>query len=134
METCLPRAITVRDGDREISRLALIFVALSEPVRLQIIRLMTAYGEICTCEIASALHLKQPTITHHLKLLEGAGVIYRKPKGKWTFFGITGERVNDVLLLASSIGGETKPSGTVESGRSHERTHVRSKTISVRSG
>ena len=95
---------------------------------------MTTYGEICTCEIASALHLKQPTITHHLKLLEGAGVIYRRPKGKWTFFGVTGERVNDVLLLASSIGGETKPSGPVESGRSHERTNVRSKTISVRSG
>ncbi len=134
METCLPRAITVRDGDREISRLALIFVALSEPVRLQIIRLMTVYGEICTCEIASALHLKQPTITHHLKLLEGAGVVYRRPEGKWTFFGITGERVSDVLLLASSIGSETKHSGPVERGRSHQRGNVLSKTISVRGG
>lgn len=134
METCFPRTITVRSDGEELSRLARIFGALSEPVRLRIIGLMTTYGEICTCEIASALHLKQPTITHHLKLLEGAGVIYRRPKGKWTFFGVTGERVNDVLLLASSIGGETKPSGPVESGRSHERTNVRSKTISVRSG
>ncbi len=104
METCSPRPISVCFNSDRLSRLSSVFGALSVTARLQIIQLMTIYGEICTCEISSALRLKQPTVTHHLKALEEAGIIYRKPKGKWTFFGITGERVGDVILLAGSIG------------------------------
>ncbi|MCL5252814.1 MAG: metalloregulator ArsR/SmtB family transcription factor [Candidatus Thermoplasmatota archaeon] len=103
METCIPRKITIDQNQESLSGLVSVFSALAEPARLLIVRILAFYGETCTCEIASALKLAQPTVTHHLKTLEEAGIIYRRPKGKWTYFGLTGERISDVILLTDSI-------------------------------
>lgn len=103
MEPCIPRKITIELNPESTSSLASVFSALAEPARLLIVRLLVSYGETCTCEIVSALKLAQPTVTHHLKILEEAGIIYRKPKGKWTYFGLAGDRISDVILLADLI-------------------------------
>ncbi|MBX8639800.1 MAG: metalloregulator ArsR/SmtB family transcription factor [Candidatus Thermoplasmatota archaeon] len=103
METCIPRKITIDPNQESLSGLVSVFSALAEPARLLIVRILALYGETCTCEIASALKLSQPTVTHHLKTLEEAGIIYRRPQGKWTYFGLTGERISDVILLTDSI-------------------------------
>ncbi len=116
METCIPRHIVVGPKSETISGLAALFGSLAEPARLLIVQTLSMYGDTCTCEIASALKLSQPTITHHLKILEKAGIVNRKPRGKWTYFGLSGERVGDIILLAHSMSESAKVPSIPEGG------------------
>ena len=72
---CNP-TLSLRLADDETKQLAAGFKALSHPVRLQIIDLISqGGGEICGCDIERHFDLTQPTISHHLKALRDAGLI-----------------------------------------------------------
>lgn len=72
---CNP-ALRLRLAGDETKQLAAGFKALSHPVRLQIIDLISqGGGEICGCDIERHFDLTQPTISHHLKVLRDAGLI-----------------------------------------------------------
>jgi len=66
---------------------ALFFKALSDETRLRILRLLEA-REMCVCEVMVALDLTQPTASHHLGLLESAGLVKDRKEGKWVFYSI----------------------------------------------
>ena len=78
-----------------------VFAALSNPDRLVILRLL-APRELCVCEISFALQMTQPTTSHHLGILERAGLVEAQPKGKWTFYRIPDRRV--LRLVEAGIG------------------------------
>jgi len=63
------------------------FKALGDENRLTMLHLLEK-RDMCVCELVAALELSQPTTSHHLKILETAGLIERKKKGKWAFYGI----------------------------------------------
>jgi len=64
-----------------------VFRALSEPSRLKIVRLLKV-RDLCVCEIMAAFDMTQPTASHHLNILEDAGLVTARREGKWTFYGI----------------------------------------------
>lgn len=57
------------------------FAALSDPTRRGIIACL-ARGEATVNELVSQFDLTQPTISAHLKVLEGAGLISRSRKAQ----------------------------------------------------
>ncbi|MHA1167193.1 MAG: ArsR/SmtB family transcription factor [Candidatus Hodarchaeales archaeon] len=57
--------------------------AIAEPKRLQILYLLKDGTPKCLCELEAVLDISQPTITHHIKVLEKAGVIETRKSGKW---------------------------------------------------
>jgi ArsR family transcriptional regulator, arsenate/arsenite/antimonite-responsive transcriptional repressor len=60
---------------------------LAHPVRIQILTLLAASaGQVCVCDLESALPVKQPTVSHHLKLLRDAGVIDCERRGLWAYY------------------------------------------------
>ena len=63
------------------------FGALADETRLGILRLLMI-REMCVCEIMVALNLTQPTASHHLNLLENAGLVKDRKVGKWVFYSI----------------------------------------------
>ena len=63
------------------------FKALADETRLRILKLLEV-REMCVCEIMVALNLTQPTASHHLALLENAGLIKDRKEGKWVFYSI----------------------------------------------
>ena len=63
------------------------FKALADETRLRILKLLEV-REMCVCEIMVALGLTQPTASHHLGLLENAGLIKDRKKGKWVFYSV----------------------------------------------
>lgn len=63
------------------------FKSLSDPTRLRILGLLTV-REMCVCEVMVALELTQPTASHHLKILEGIGLLKSRKEGKWVFYSI----------------------------------------------
>jgi ArsR family transcriptional regulator len=50
-----------------------VMKALSDPNRVKLLKLLQK-REMCVCEIQAALGISQPTVSKHLKILEGAGL------------------------------------------------------------
>ncbi len=83
-------------GAVESEQFALAFKALSNPVRLQILDLISqGNGQLCSCEIERHFNLTQPTISHHLKVLRDAGLISSDSRGVWVT-----HRINMGMLTA----------------------------------
>jgi len=75
---------TPRISTTETTQLAEMFKALSHPVRVQILDLISqGGGELCACNIEEHFNLTQPTISHHLKVLREAGLIRSENRGVW---------------------------------------------------
>ena len=64
-----------------------VFKALADETRLRILRLL-AIREMCVCEVMAALDLTQPTASHHLGILENAGLVKDRKDGKWVFYSL----------------------------------------------
>ena len=56
------------------------FAALADPTRRAILARL-ALGEATVMELAEPFEMTQPAISHHLKVLEGAGLIGRRVHG-----------------------------------------------------
>lgn len=62
-----------------------VLAALSDMNRYRIVELLSANGEELSCgAISGALGLSPSLLTHHLSVLESAGVIDRRKNGLWT--------------------------------------------------
>jgi ArsR family transcriptional regulator, arsenate/arsenite/antimonite-responsive transcriptional repressor len=60
---------------------------LGHPIRLQILDMLAqSDGHVCVCDLEGALPVKQPTVSHHLKLLREAGLIDCERKGLWAYY------------------------------------------------
>jgi ArsR family transcriptional regulator len=68
-----------------------LFKALSEPVRLRIIALLTD-GEHCVCDLMAVLDLPQSTVSRHLAALRHAGWVEGKRQGLWMYYRLTGNK------------------------------------------
>jgi ArsR family transcriptional regulator len=66
-----------------------VMKALSDPNRVKIVK-MLQHKVMCVCEIKEALGLAQPTVSRHLKVLEGAGLVTYKKDGLWVNYHLTG--------------------------------------------
>ena len=64
-----------------------LFKALADETRLRILKLLEV-REMCVCEVMVALGLTQPTASHHLGILENAGLAKNRKEGKWVFYSI----------------------------------------------
>lgn len=74
----------------EAELLASHFKALSDPNRLRILSIVSANkeSETCVCDLPEPLGLKQPTVSHHLKILVEAGLLHREKRGVWAYFSV----------------------------------------------
>ena len=72
--------------------------ALANKKRLIIINVLKEKDR-CVCELEAALDESQPSISHHLKILENAGLIKGWKKGKFTHYDIVKEKISSYLDL-----------------------------------
>ncbi|MGA7172986.1 MAG: metalloregulator ArsR/SmtB family transcription factor [Candidatus Dormiibacterota bacterium] len=67
--------------------LAMLWKALGDPTRVQMIHILAAATEpVCVCDFTAAFELGQPTISHHLAKLRGAGLVTSFKRGLWVFY------------------------------------------------
>lgn len=60
-----------------------VMKALSDRNRVKIIKMLQGGREMCVCELQAALELSQPSVSKHLKILEGAGLVDSRKAGPW---------------------------------------------------
>jgi DNA-binding transcriptional ArsR family regulator len=63
-------------------QLSLTFAALADPTRRSIVTRL-AEGEATVSELAEPFSVSLPAISHHLKVLERAGLIVRSREAQW---------------------------------------------------
>lgn len=83
----------------EAEQLALQFAALGDPVRLRLLSLIAAAGEVCSCDLQVPLAKSQPTVSHHTRILSEAGLIDGDKRGRWVWWRIVPEHL-DALRAA----------------------------------
>ena len=85
-----------------MKKLALVYKALGDETRLQIIKML--YGkELCVCDIIDACDKSQPAISHHLKILKQAGLLEDRREGKWIFYRINYENLKIIECFINSV-------------------------------
>lgn len=79
--------MTERSGEEQLAR---SFKALSDPTRLRLLSLVAANdnSEASVVDLTERLHLSQPTISHHLKVLLDAGLLTREKRGVWSYYAL----------------------------------------------
>jgi ArsR family transcriptional regulator len=83
---------------------AKLFAALGDPTRLGILALLAAQdAPLCVCEIVDAFPLGQPTISHHLKLLREAGLVWWEKRGLWVYYAPNAERMDEIGVMLSAL-------------------------------
>ncbi len=70
-----------------------LFSALANEIRLRVLTLLQAQGELCVCELIHALNLSQPMISRHLALLRADGLVETRRAGQWMYYRIHPELV-----------------------------------------
>ena len=88
---CHPAAKpTVRTAAAE--RLTADLSILAHPVRLQLLDvLLHNEGRVCVCDLEAAVPVKQPTVSHHLRLLRAAGLVTSERVGLWAHYRVRRE-------------------------------------------
>lgn len=95
----LMKAIEKEDTESEVD----VFKALADPCRLKILKLLRE-GELCVCEIMTALNRPQSSTSHHLLILKDAGLIKERKDGKWSRYRLSDGAVIEMLNQAKLLG------------------------------
>lgn len=87
---CMPLSISAPLGRDEAEGLSRMLKAVADPTRLQLISLIKAApnGEACVCDLTEPLGLRQPTVSHHLKVLVDAGLLSRERRATWMWYAL----------------------------------------------
>lgn len=71
----------------EVTELSAIFKAIGNPVRLQILDILSRQDkQVCVCDLESCFDLSQPTISHHLRVLRQVGLVDSEQRGTWVYY------------------------------------------------
>lgn len=70
-----------------MKKVAEFYKALGDETRLKILDMLTEC-EMCVCEIIDRLHMTQPAVSHHLKILRQAGLVKDSREGKWIYYSL----------------------------------------------
>ncbi|MGM9600510.1 MAG: ArsR/SmtB family transcription factor [Faecousia sp.] len=81
---------------------ALIFKAFCDENRIRILKLLTT-GEKCACKLLEEIHITQPTMSHHMKILCDSGIVVGRKEGKWMHYSISAEGVKEAKEVLNSI-------------------------------
>ena len=87
-DACCSPLLAAPIAQTEAVELARAFAALADPVRLRLLSLVAAAGEVCSCDLEGPLGKSQPTISHHTKALADAGLIVGEKRGRWMWWHV----------------------------------------------
>ena len=79
--------------------------ALADPTRLAIVRELAGSPEVCACDFTSCCDVRQPTVSHHLRVLREAGVIESERRGSWVWYRLVPAAAERLGAIAAEMRG-----------------------------
>jgi ArsR family transcriptional regulator len=119
------RICCTRTDEDSLARLARVAKALSDPIRLGMLDVMTqgrgccgvidpvargvpGAGDpegICVCEFQEQFGLAQSKASYHLRVLKDAWLVTEETRGKWSFYAVDRERLAAALRDLGRVAG-----------------------------
>ena len=90
-------------------RTALLFKAFGDENRIRILKLLGS-EEKCACRLLEQMHISQPTLSHHMKILCDSGIVQGRKEGKWMHYRIRPEGLQEVRDFLQAL--ENSPTET----------------------
>ena len=103
---CCPPVTRAELSAGDAERLAEVFKALADPIRLRLFSRIASHesGEACVCDVQD-VGVSQPTVSHHLKKLREAGLLTSERRGTWVYYRV----VPAVLRMLSGVLADLDP-------------------------
>ena len=90
--------------DAASERLVRVAKALGDSTRLDLLRRIAAAGEICCKDLVTLFPVSQATVSHHLKILTGAGLVAARRQGQFGYYSLrAGALADHVALLGKTF-------------------------------
>ena len=81
----LPAMMSTAEAERATEDLEI----LAHPVRMQLLDMLARKeGSVCVCDLEAGVPVKQPTVSHHLKLLRDAGLVSSERQGLYAYYHV----------------------------------------------
>lgn len=93
-------SMAIKRRDKGVS----LFHALSDDTRLEIMERLKG-GEQCVCDLTDALRMGQSRLSFHLKVLKDAGLITDRPEGRWIYYSLNVETLEELEEVVQSLQG-----------------------------
>ncbi len=71
--------------------------AISHPMRIAIIELLSGDKHLSVTDIYQALEIEQATASHHLNILKNKGVLVSKREGKKIFYALRSHTLTEII-------------------------------------
>lgn len=88
-----------RNSDPDVRLLA----ALADPVRLSIVRQLSACDSVCVCDFDACGDVSQPTVSHHLRILREAGLVRSERRGTWIWYSLEPAAVDRLASVVREL-------------------------------
>lgn len=93
----LLRTVTEHMPDEEeLYDLAELFKVFGDSTRIRILYVLFE-AELCVCDIAEALQMTQPAISHQLRILKQAKLVKNRREGKSVFYSLADGHVRTII-------------------------------------
>lgn len=87
----------------QLKKAALILRAVNHKLRQQILRLIHQNGKMTVTEIYVKLRLEQSVASQHLAILRKAGFVETVRDGKFIFYSVNNQRLEEVHQFAQQL-------------------------------
>ena len=91
------RGLDPRALEAAIENTARMLKCLGHPVRLQVLQLLQAEGELTVTQVYEALGIEQAVASQHLSLMRDKGILQRRREGVHVYYAIDDMRATKVL-------------------------------------
>lgn len=82
--------------EEELYDLAELFKVFGDSTRIRILYVLFE-AEVCVCDIAEALNMTQPAISHQLRILKQAKLVKSRREGKSVFYSLADGHVRTII-------------------------------------
>ncbi|HBK60611.1 MAG TPA: transcriptional regulator [Firmicutes bacterium] len=95
------KVVALRERLVEVAGLSELFAALGVEARTKILYLLSL-EEMCVCDLADALELTLPAISHHLRLLKLLRLVKYRREGKMVYYSLADDHVLELIKVAQA--------------------------------
>ena len=88
----------------ELRKAVLVLRAVNHKLRQQIIDLLEENGEMTVTDLYIKLRLEQSVASQHLAILRRAGVVATDRQGKFIYYRVDKDRINQINRLTEDLG------------------------------
>jgi ArsR family transcriptional regulator len=94
-----------------LKKSATLFHALSDETRLALLERLKG-GEQCVCELTDAMRAAQSRLSFHLKVLKDAGLIRDRREGRWMYYSIDPDAIEELEAVVDTLKQAAKSAGS----------------------